>query len=366
MAGRRRLAERTHWTATGYSCCRPPSFPPINGEATGDEITQPLLDANWAVRNVLPMAPPGTIRLMDAIEQAISTGAGSPGLADVLARSGVSYVLLRSDLDYGRSGATRPIVARQALARSPGLTQVASFGPEVDGDHPDDLFIDHGLSVATRALEVYRVDRTVVPVAAYDIKDVTTVVGGPEALLELSAAGQLSDAPVVLAGDLPSSAAAMGPVVLTDSTAPPRSRVWSTARQHFGHVDSDRTVHPAGPRSRLPTGLGRRVDGDRSLRRHRGRHGFELWSEAGLLAGSRPEYQPYAALDGNPATSWRPAPGTPNEGQWIEIEFPTPQRVSLLTVTFDVTAEAVPTRLTITVASEETKSRDSAPFTSSR
>src|SRR5262249_26998706 len=124
----------------------------------GDEITQPLLDADWAVRNVLPLAPPTTIRFLDAVEAVLATGDGSPGLADVLARSGIRYVLLRSDLDYGRSGAVRPFVARQALDRSPGLSRVAGFGPNVGGGELDeDLFVDHGLDVATRALEVFEV-----------------------------------------------------------------------------------------------------------------------------------------------------------------------------------------------------------------
>ena len=84
------------------------SFPDYRWGRTGEEITQPLLDGPWAVRNAIPLTPPATIRLLDAVESALATGAGSAGLADLLARSGVRYVLLRSDIDYGRSGTTRP------------------------------------------------------------------------------------------------------------------------------------------------------------------------------------------------------------------------------------------------------------------
>ena len=50
---------------------------------------------------------------------------------------------------------------------------------------------------------------------AYDRADVTTVVGGPESLLDLAAAGQLGSAPTVLAGDA-STADVAGPVAMTD------------------------------------------------------------------------------------------------------------------------------------------------------
>src|SRR5207247_2325425 len=84
-------------------------FPSYDWGATTDEITQPLLHVPWVVRNAIPLTPPGTIRLLDAIDTVLATGVGSPGLADLLARSGIRYVLLRSDLDYGRSDTTAPL-----------------------------------------------------------------------------------------------------------------------------------------------------------------------------------------------------------------------------------------------------------------
>ena len=67
------------------------------------------------------------------------------------------YLLLRSDLDYGRSGATPPMVARQALQRSPGLRRVTAFGPEIGGGRLPGVFVDRGLDVPVQALEVYGV-----------------------------------------------------------------------------------------------------------------------------------------------------------------------------------------------------------------
>ena len=43
--------------------------------------------------------------------------------------AGIRFVLVRNDLDPERSGSERPAVIRAALAGSPGLTEVARFGP---------------------------------------------------------------------------------------------------------------------------------------------------------------------------------------------------------------------------------------------
>ena len=105
-------------------------FPTYDWGATTDEITQPLLSSSWAVRNAIPFTPPATIRLLDAIDAVLSSGAGSPGLADLLARSGVKYVLFRADLDYGRTGTVPPMVVRQALRRSPGARTERHVRPD--------------------------------------------------------------------------------------------------------------------------------------------------------------------------------------------------------------------------------------------
>ncbi len=136
------------------------SFPRYQWGSATDEITQPLLTHDWAVRNALPLTPATTVRLLDAVESVVASGNGSAGLADLLARSGVKYVLVRNDLSYGRSDSARPIAVRQAITRSPGLSLVASFGP-TSGGSSDGSFVDYGLDIPVPVLEVLRVDRSV-------------------------------------------------------------------------------------------------------------------------------------------------------------------------------------------------------------
>ncbi|MFC4146839.1 alpha-(1-_3)-arabinofuranosyltransferase [Micromonospora mangrovi] len=324
-------------------------FPSYDWGNTTDEIAQPLLKGRWAVRNAIPFTPPATIRLLDAVESALATGDGSAGLADLLARSGVSHVLFRADLDHGRSDTTRPAVVRQALQRSPGLTLVAGFGPVRGGETAEGLFRDHGLDVPTRALEVFRVDRPVEPVVAYDRTDVTTVVGGPESLLDMAAAGQLTAAPTVLAGDAPD---ATGPVTLTDGL---RRRDVSFGRLRDNTsatlTAGDSFDVPAPAHDYLPDwGAARstvaRYDGISAVR------ASSSLAQVGVRGGTRPEHQPFAALDGDPTTSWRSAPDTAGSAQWLEATLAAPTRIRQVRVRFDLGADTVPTKVVVTAGYE--------------
>ncbi|MEU8299093.1 alpha-(1-_3)-arabinofuranosyltransferase [Micromonospora sp. NPDC048909] len=328
-------------------------FPRYLWGSPSDEMTQPLLKSPWAVRSSVPLTPPGTIRLLDAVESALAGGQGSAGLGELLARSGVRYLLLRSDLDYGRSGATQPVVVRQALARSPGIRPVRAFGPEVGGGALPGNFVDRGLDVKVRALEVYEVQQPVSPVVAYDAAGLTTVVGGTESLLSLAAAGRLPAAPTVLAGDRPAQLDG-GRVALTDGLRR-REVAFGTA-----HDNASATMTPeeearlgAPARDYLPQW----GDQQPTVARYLGIGSVSAsssWSDAQPLVGGRPAHQPYAAVDGDPATSWRSAPGTASSGQWFELELDTPQVVRQVRMTFDTGADSLPTRITVTAGRQQT------------
>ncbi|MET0417902.1 MAG: alpha-(1-_3)-arabinofuranosyltransferase, partial [Actinoplanes sp.] len=332
-------------------------FPQYQWGRPSDEITQALLHSKWGVRNAIPLTPPATIRLLDAIEEVVSSGNGSPGLADLLARSGVRYLLLRSDLDYGRAGAAQPIVARQALSRSPGLSPVTAFGPEVGGRGLPGVFVDDGLDVKTRALEVWQVDRTVRPVAAYDANSVTTVVGGPESLLAAAAAGRLPAGPAVLAGDRPSDLAE-GPVLLTDGMRRREVAFGMTTDRASATLeagDNGRLGAPA--RDYLPD-WGDEAD---TVVRYHGITSVtasSAFSDAHPLNGARPAYQPYSAVDGNPGTSWRSAPGAPSAGQWLQVDLPSRRLVTQIGLTLDMGTDSVPTRVTVVSEPNEPVTRE--------
>ncbi|WP_019901660.1 alpha-(1-_3)-arabinofuranosyltransferase [Salinispora arenicola] len=325
--------------------------PSYDWGSTTDEITQPLLDSRWAVRNAIPFTPPTTIRLLDAIESTLATGAGSAGLADLLARSGVSHVLFRADLDHGRSDTARPAVVRQALQRSPGLSRVATFGPIRGGPSEPDEIRDEGLDVPGRALEVYRVNRRVEPVVAYDREAVATVVGGPESLLDLAAAGLLSPAPTVLAGDA-ATIGANGPVTMTDGLRR-REVSFGRSRDNASHtLTPDETFElPAPAHDYLPDwapawSTVAHLEGISTIQASTAR------SQVNTPGGTRPEHQPYAAMDGDPTTSWQSAPYSRGNRQWIEIGLDNPTEITRVELSFDLTADSVPTTVTVTAGYE--------------
>ena len=86
------------------------------------------LDSPWAVRNAVPLAPAGNIRMLDAIEEQLAAGRPSTGLARLPAPRGH-----RTPRGPQRSAAGRtrpaPVLVHQALDGSPGIRRVARLRP---------------------------------------------------------------------------------------------------------------------------------------------------------------------------------------------------------------------------------------------
>ncbi|WP_139309627.1 alpha-(1-_3)-arabinofuranosyltransferase domain-containing protein, partial [Escherichia coli] len=80
-----------------------------------DEPLQVLGDNPWGVRDSIPLTPPETIRALDSVQRLFASGRPSPGLADTLARQGISYVVVRNDLDPDTSRSARPILVHRAV-----------------------------------------------------------------------------------------------------------------------------------------------------------------------------------------------------------------------------------------------------------
>ena len=325
-------------------------FPSYLWGAPGDEMVQPLLTADWAVRNSIPLVPPATVRLLDTIESALATGRSTPGLSTLLSRSGVRYLLVRADLDTGRSDAQRQLTVRATLDSSPGLRPVTKFGPDVGGQ-PFTSFVDRGLDVRVPALEVYGVEQPAPPIGAYDLNDVQTVVGGPESLLQLADAGRLTAAPTVLAADQPADLTTGGTVV-TDG-ARRREVTFGQARDNTSATmtatEPWRLAQPAHDYTSTDSTRWQTVAQYQGVRDV---SASSSYARALPLTANRPEHLPYAAIDGDPGTSWRSAPGTVAVGQWLSVTLDRPRVVKQVRIAFDLGADAIPTRIGVRAGDE--------------
>jgi arabinofuranan 3-O-arabinosyltransferase len=278
-----------------------------------DEPFQPLARTKWAVRDGVPLSSAGNIRMLTIVEQQLASGRGSPGLAEFLARAGISRLLVRADLarSFQPGSAPLPVTVRSALEQSPGLKPVARFGPMLSGRRTPTEVADDGIDIPTPALEVWEVERPTRLAEVFRAPSVMRVSGGTESLLSLADAGVLGRRPTVLDADPEAGPFASAPLVLTDTpqrreanVAQVRDLYSAVMTPDQGYV-RDRRVYDWLPYERpLVTSKYEGVQAVSSL------------SKAGESVG------PWYAVDGDPSTAWVSSPWA--VGQWLEIRFPEP------------------------------------------
>ncbi|MGH3467235.1 MAG: alpha-(1-_3)-arabinofuranosyltransferase domain-containing protein, partial [Thermocrispum sp.] len=299
---------------------------------TIDEPAQTLATAPWSVRNQVPLGSAGNTRLMDAIQDAVDTGLGSPALADLLSRSGYDYLLVRNDLDAPSTKAPPRTVMRQALVRSPGIERVKTFGPKLD--LPDISVAgaaDQG-APPVPAIEVYRVGGESHRAQTTELAGVPTVSGGPESLLQLLEQGLIEPGqPTLFAEDRESGA----PAWLVADGLRKRERNVGIVRRNTGATmtvdEQPRMVRPA--RDIVP------FTGDRhtTTAEYTGISSITASSSRGFAdAFGAPDrgHLPFAAVDGDPATSWRSSSLSGAAGQWLEVTFDRPRLVGEIVLRF--------------------------------
>jgi arabinofuranan 3-O-arabinosyltransferase len=299
--------------------------------APNDEPLQALSDAPWEVRNAIPLVPAGHIRLLDALEQRFAAGQPSDGLAAYLARAGIGYLVVRNDLDQTSLDTPRPVLVHQVLEGSPGLARVAAFGPRVAVEPGEGTVVDDGLQPAYPAVEIWSVDGPTVPVSITPLSDVTTVVGGPESLLDLADAGELPSGPTVLAADEPEWIDSV-PAVLTDGLRR-REVVFGASLDNTSPTltgsDPLRLDQPASDYlvtdderyATVADWIGVRDVAVSSSA-----------SDAGAWGGSQPALQPAAAFDQRAATAWRADLATAGEPQWMRVDFDEPVELDIVQI----------------------------------
>ncbi|MCX6395365.1 MAG: alpha-(1-_3)-arabinofuranosyltransferase family protein [Propionibacteriales bacterium] len=287
---------------------------------TIDEPIQPLARSPWVSRSQVPLVPGPTIRFLDSIEERIVDGRGSRALADVLARSGVGFVVVRRDLDRFASGAPSTSTVDQAIRSSPGLVGVAGFGSTGIGDQ--------------RAITVYRVARTVDRVEAVDADAVSTLVGGPEDVITALEAGSLAAREPVLI-EVQEKATAASPDLVADGYRL-RERQFGRLRDSLSQIMTTAESYRNERRAHDYPGV---LGAERIAAQYPEIRALSASSSSGYadtLGPVRPELGPYSAVDGVPDTYWRSAPLESPAGQWVQVELKEPQPLPYVDVNVGV------------------------------
>ena len=305
-----------------------------------DEPLQVLGDSPWGVRDSIPLTPPETIRALDSVQRLFAAGRPSTGLADTLARQGISYVVVRNDLDPEASRSARPILVHRAIEGSPGLTQVAQFGEPVGPGTLAGFITDSGLRPRLPAVQIYRVDGSPgMHPYLVDTDAMARVDGGPEALLRLDERrrllGQPPLGPMLLTGDAHRAGLAAPLVTVTD-TPLARETDYGRVDDHSSAIRTpDDQRHTFNRVPDYPSGGAAMVYGQWNGGR------ITVSSSAAdstALPNVAPATGPAAAIDADSSTSWVSNALQAAVGQWLQADFDHPVTNATLTITPSATA----------------------------
>ncbi|MCV7136844.1 DUF3367 domain-containing protein [Mycobacterium hodleri] len=305
-----------------------------------DEPLQVLGDSPWGVRDSIPLTPPETIRALDSVQRLFAAGRPSVGLADTLARQGVSYLVVRNDLDPETSRSARPLLVHRVVDGSPGLTKVAQFGEPVGPGTLKGFVTDSGLRPAYPPVEIYRVDGAK-PLRPYltDTDAMARVDGGPEALLRIDERRRLLGQPPLGPMLLTSDALAAGlpaPVVTVTDSPVARETDYGRVDDHSSAVraqgDSRNTFnrvmdYPAGGAGIV---YGRWPGGKITV--------SSSAADSTALPNVAPAASAAAAVDADPATSWVSNSLQSAVGQWLQVDFDHPITNAAVSITPSATA----------------------------
>jgi arabinofuranan 3-O-arabinosyltransferase len=309
-----------------------------------DEPLQVLGNSPWGVRDSIPLTPPATIRALDSVQRLFAAGRPSAGLADTLARQGISYVVVRNDLDPETSRSARPLLVHRALEGSSGIVKMAQFGEPVGPGTLAGFITDSGLRPRYPAVEIYKVATPTIPSTPYlvDTDAMARVDGGPEVLLRLDERrrllGQPPLGPMLLTGDAQRAGLTLPPgkgVTVTDT---PLAR-----ETDYGRVDDHSSAirAPDDPRHTFNRVLDYPAAGADTV--------YGQWnggrisvsssaSDSTALPDVSPSTGPAAAVDADSSTSWVSSALQSAVGQWLQVDFEHPVTNATLTITPSATA----------------------------
>ncbi|MET7465036.1 alpha-(1-_3)-arabinofuranosyltransferase family protein [Nonomuraea sp. NPDC005501] len=296
-----------------------------------DDPMQPLFKARWTTRQVTAAGSVGLTRLLDVIDQRLTSGAGSAGLTEVLRRLGVHYLLVRNDLMRANLQGAWPARIQETLRESPGISRIRSFGGEVGDGFTDDA-VD-SVDWPSPALELYEVAGGSELVGVESAGDAVRVRGGPDSLLTMGDLGLLGTGPVLVNDDASTYEV---PTVVSDALRL-RERQFGEIRTNWTPtLTADRRADFTGVRALdlleegwLEETATAEYDGISSIT------ASSSVADADAISGlSTPGRGPWAAMDGDYETGWESGGWHRPQGEWLRVDLPQPREIPSLKVTF--------------------------------
>jgi arabinofuranan 3-O-arabinosyltransferase len=315
-----------------------------------DDALEPVATSPWTVRDSIPLAQAGYIRLLNEIDARLAAGRQDQTLSAVLARSGIRYVVVRNDLDTTASNATPLQFVYATLNNSVGFRPVASFGPNLVAAPSPSQLIDHGATTARAAITVYENLGWSGDVSLLPASQAVLSNGSADNLPDLTAAGVSPDQPVIFAPSTLPSAAGSAPrlTALTDGV---RRREFGfggisqysdtmTATQPFQNKRAAHDYLPSPPPALSTTAYFGITDVTAS----------SSGADANAVVNVSPASGPWSAIDGNIDTAWRIGDFNGAIGQWLQVDFASTINDSTAAVTFAGLGNDFPDRIQVTTA----------------
>jgi arabinofuranan 3-O-arabinosyltransferase len=310
------------------------SFADFTWGSTKDEPFQALLKRPMAVRDAVPLGSAGTTRWLDEVERRLGSGVGDRTLQQTLARAGVRYVVVRNDLRYDAQ-VSPAIAVHESLAEA-GITRAAYFGPATGSSiESPGVTLDERTRLPYPSVEIYDVG-DISPARLVPQSQLVAVRGGPEDVPSvLTALGGSREA--VLSPDATAAGLDL-PLVQTDGLQRREVSVGRPAENYspvmtasdpgrLGRKTLDYLLDPPSePTTRVWDGGIADVRASSSA------------ADAGATLRTGPGNGPFAAVDGDPSTRWISGTFGRSSGEWLELDFTAPRKVSELKVQFSLQA----------------------------
>jgi arabinofuranan 3-O-arabinosyltransferase len=248
-----------------------------------DEPLTALASSPVMVRDAVSLGAPEATRILDVVDLLAASGTRQVGLAATLSRMGVARVVVRHDL-APQALAENPAQVERTLQRSPGFQRVARLGP------------------GGGRLSIWNVQGDRQPISAYDANSALRVFGGPEAMATINGTGVEFEEHMLLVGeDKLARSTAIEEAISSDTLRLRRHSTGRAIADAYSQTLDD--AEGAEVKDLPPAGQGvaateRVWSGLRSVRASDESSDPFAWTYRGPQAGA------FAAIDGDPETSW--------------------------------------------------------------